>query len=117
MFAYFQISTAEQIGLGSFGASMVVALQAVGGAGGNMITVHNVVAASATVGLLGREGDVIRKTLIPMMYYMGAAGLLGMAIISGGANFWYAGWIGFVALSLVFMLVNRGRHPGAPGAA
>lgn len=117
MFAYFQISTAEQIGLGSFGASMVVALQAVGGAGGNMITVHNVVAASATVGLLGREGDVIRKTLIPMMYYMGAAGLLGMAIISGGANFWFAGWIGFVALSLVFMLVNRGRHPGAPGAA
>ncbi len=117
MFAYFQISTAEQIGLGSFGASMVVALQAVGGAGGNMITVHNVVAASATVGLLGREGDVIRKTLIPMMYYMGAAGLLGMAIISGGANFWYAGWIAFVALSMVFMLINRGRHPGAPGAA
>ena len=109
MFAYFQISTAEQIGLGHFGASMVVALQAVGGAGGNMVTVHNVVAASATVGLLGREGDVIRKTLIPMTYYVFAAGLLGMAIIVGGVNFWYAFWLLFVALCIGLMLVNRGR--------
>ncbi|MEX0382818.1 L-lactate permease [Spiribacter sp. 1M153] len=108
MFSFFQISTAEQIGLGSFGASMVVSLQAVGGAGGNMVTVHNVVAASATVGLLGREGDVIRKTLIPMAYYMIAAGLLGMAIITGGTNFWYAGWLGFLGVVLAFMLTNRG---------
>lgn len=107
MFSYFQISTAEQIGLDSFGASMVVSLQAVGGAGGNMVTVHNVVAASATVGLLGREGDVIRKTLIPMTYYMIAAGLLGMAIIMGGANFWYLGWIAFLGFTLAFMFLNR----------
>ncbi len=55
----------------------IVALQAVGGAAGNMICVHNVVAASATVGLLGREGSLIRKTLIPTAYYLLAAAAIG----------------------------------------
>ncbi|MFO7858928.1 MAG: L-lactate permease [Ectothiorhodospiraceae bacterium] len=112
MFSLFQISTAEQIGLGSFGASMVVSLQAVGGAGGNMVTVHNVVAAAATVGLLGREGDLIRKTLIPMFYYVIAAGLLGMAIIQPGLNGWYLAWLVWLGLSLAFMIFNKGRTSG-----
>ncbi len=43
----------------------------------NMICVHNVVAASATVGLLGKEGSMIRKTLIPMSWYALFAGSLG----------------------------------------
>lgn len=72
-FSLFQFSTAEQIGVNP---EKVVATQAVGGAAGNMITVHNVVAAAATVGLLGREGDVIRKTIIPMTYYTLTAGAL-----------------------------------------
>ena len=65
----------------------IVALQAVGGAAGNMICVHNVVAASATVGLLGREGALIRKTLIPTAYYLLAAGAIGcvyLLVFSGG---------------------------------
>ena len=47
MFSLFQFSAAEQIGLGAAGTLVVVTLQAVGGAAGNMICVHNVVAASA----------------------------------------------------------------------
>ena len=39
---------------------------------------HNVVAASATVGLLGREGELIRLTLIPMTYYCVVAGLVAV---------------------------------------
>ena len=35
-----------------------------------MITVHNVVAASATVGLTGEEGTLIRVTFVPMMIYL-----------------------------------------------
>jgi lactate permease len=73
MFALFQFATAIKIGVSP---SIVVAAQAVGGAAGNMITVHNVVAASATVGLAGREGALIRKTLIPMTYYCLAAGAI-----------------------------------------
>jgi len=44
---------------------IIVALQVVGGAIGNMICVHNVVAASTTVGVLGQEGKIIRINLIP----------------------------------------------------
>ncbi|EHY89050.1 L-lactate transport [Saccharomonospora azurea NA-128] len=80
MFSLFQFSTAEQIGVAP---ETVVAGQAVGGAAGNMITVHNVVAASATVGLLGREGETIRKTIIPMIYYCLFAGALAFVFTNG----------------------------------
>ena len=48
-----------------------------------MITVHNVVAASATVGLVGEEGSLIRLTLLPMIVYLTIAGLLGLLLASG----------------------------------
>lgn len=81
MFSHFQYSTAAQIGMDSAMASKVVALQAVGGAAGNMVSVHNVVSAAAVVGLINREGSVIRITLIAMTYYVVQAGLLGMAFL------------------------------------
>ncbi len=78
MFSLFQFSTALKTGLTP---GVVVALQAVGGAAGNMICIHNVVAASAVVGLLGREGLLIRKTIIPMTYYLIVAGILGFMLL------------------------------------
>lgn len=107
MFSLFQFGTAESIGLGAVAAGIVVSLQAVGGAAGNMITVHNVVAASATVGLLGREGLIIRKTLIPMTYYLLTTGALGMAFISGGFSFWFIVAIVIAALTLYLMSQNK----------
>jgi lactate permease len=79
-FALFQFSTGEQIGVPP---EKVVATQAVGGAGGNPIAIHNIVAASATVGLLGREGDLIRKTVLITLYYCLAAGSIGFIFIYG----------------------------------
>ena len=38
---------------------------------------HNVVAASAVVGMVGREGDVIRKTVLVFLYYITVTGILG----------------------------------------
>ncbi len=84
LFSFFQFSMAQKIGATE---SVVVALQAVGGAAGNMICVHNVVFASATVGLLGKEGSVIRKTLLPMLGYALFAGGVGLMYMNGfGAN-------------------------------
>ncbi|WP_047871942.1 L-lactate permease [Nocardiopsis sp. RV163] len=60
-----------------------MATQAVGGAAGNMITVHNVVAASAVVGLAGREGDLIRQSLLPMTYYVLLAGSVSYVLVCG----------------------------------
>jgi len=46
-----------------------------------MIAIHNVVAASATVGLLGQEGATLRRTIIPTLYYLVATGVLGLIAI------------------------------------
>ncbi len=80
MFSLFQYGVADRIGVSHL---VVLGLQALGGAAGNMITVHNVVAASATVGLVGREGLLIRRTIYPMFYYVIAAGLLGLLFSYG----------------------------------
>ena len=78
MFAAFQHGVAARLAISS---SMIVALQAVGAAAGNMIAIHNVVAASATVGLLGREGATLRKTVLPMIYYLTVIGVLGLIAV------------------------------------
>ncbi|MGV3484958.1 MAG: L-lactate permease [Planctomycetaceae bacterium] len=75
MFALFQFGVAQKIGEDP---TWIVALQAVGGAAGNVICVHNVVAACAVVGLIGREGDVIRITSLVFGYYILVAGLCGL---------------------------------------
>jgi lactate permease len=78
MFSFFQMGVAERLSMPTI---TMVALQAVGAAAGNMISIHNVVAASATVGFLGKEGVIIRKTLIPTLYYLIFVGLLGLVTI------------------------------------
>ncbi|EPZ8238871.1 L-lactate permease [Vibrio fluvialis] len=80
MFSQFQFEVAQTLSVSSV---IVIALQAVGAAAGNMIAIHNVVAASATVGLLGREGATLRKTIIPTFYYLVVTGLIGLAVIYG----------------------------------
>lgn len=77
MLSPLQFAVGQQIGADPF---WVVALQAVGGAAGNTICVHNVVAALAVAGLVGREGLVIRRTVLVFIYYAGTAGLLGLIV-------------------------------------
>lgn len=78
MFSLFQHGVAEKLFISG---ALVVALQAVGAAAGNMIAIHNVVAASATVGLLGQEGSTLRKTILPTLYYVAMVGLFGLIAI------------------------------------
>lgn len=84
MLSQFQFSVAQGLGLSS---ALMVAGQSVGAAAGNMIAIHNVVAASATVGLLGREGATLRITILPTIYYLLVAGtllLVGFYVIGIG---------------------------------
>lgn len=76
LFSAFQFQTGLAIGVDP---RWVVALQAVGGAAGNMVCVHNVVAACAVAGLLGREGSILRLTALPFLAYALTAGILGLA--------------------------------------
>lgn len=80
MFSQFQFGVAENLAESTI---MMVALGAVGAAAGNMIAIHNVVAASATVGLLDKEGEALRLTIIPTIYYLIVTGLIGLAFIAG----------------------------------
>lgn len=84
LFSTFQSEVAATAGLSR---TIIVGLQVVGGAAGNMICVHNVVAASTVVGVLGSEGRIIRINLIPAIIYsimVGLFGLLGMYVLVPG---------------------------------
>ncbi|MDF2840110.1 MAG: L-lactate transport [Clostridia bacterium] len=79
LFAGFQFGVADQIGMSRL---IIVGLQVVGGAAGNMICVHNVVAACTTVGVLGKEGRVIRTNMIPCVIYALVAGIIAYISMS-----------------------------------
>ncbi|SER85952.1 L-lactate permease [Salipaludibacillus aurantiacus] len=77
MFSLFQTSVADQIGADP---TLILSLQVMGSNAGNMICVLNVVAAAAVVGLVGKEGTIIRMTILPMLYYSLFAGLIGLLL-------------------------------------
>ena len=113
MFSQFQFGMGERIGTDPV---WIVALQAVGGAAGNMICVHNVVAASAVVGLLGREGAIIRITVMPFVYYALLPGSVGYLIVSyADQGLLNAGTylIALIAGLAAFSIVRYGRRPAA----
>ena len=72
-FSGLQYEVAGQAGLPE---QHVLAAQIAGGAIGNTVAIHNVIAALATVGLVGQEGRVIRLNLVPVLYYTVAIGVL-----------------------------------------
>jgi lactate permease len=67
----FQFDTAQRIDASPVA---VVAAQGVGAAVGNVVAPHNIIAGGATVGLAGREGEVLRRTVGPCLLYALAAG-------------------------------------------
>lgn len=78
-FSPVQYEIAGELGLPS---AHVVAAQAAAGGIGNAISVHNVIAALATVGLVGKEGVVIRMNLLPVAAYtLAVAALLSVATL------------------------------------
>ena len=85
LFSEFQYEMASQLDLPR---QIIVALQVVGGSMGNMICVHNIVAASAVVGLFGMEGTIIRRNLWPMLFYAASVGVPGYFLAH-----WLAGTI------------------------
>ncbi len=108
MFSLFQFGVGERI---LVDPTWIVALQAVGGASGNIICVHNVVAASAVAGLVGKEGSVIRKTLLPFFYYALMTGSIGYGIVNVSNGIFNAGFIvagGIVAI-MIYHIVKFNR--------
>ncbi|MDR1732880.1 MAG: L-lactate permease [Synergistaceae bacterium] len=81
LFGMFQWDVATQLNLPKM---IIIAAQAAGGAMGNMICVHNVVAVCAVVGLSNREGDIIKKTFWPFLLYGIVVGFVAYILIGTG---------------------------------
>jgi lactate permease len=81
LFAQFQWDVAE---LQKLSRVIILAAQGVGGAMGNMICVHNIVAVCAVLGLSNREGDILKKTFWPFLLYGLAVGIVAYGLIAIG---------------------------------
>ena len=66
LFSNLQYDTALALGLPTV---FVISMQCVGAAIGNMVCINNAVAASATIGTVGKEGKLIKMNAIPMLIY------------------------------------------------
>ncbi len=120
-FALFQFKTAQLIVAGNPALApmalewpvWIVALQAIGGAAGNVICIHNVVAAAAVVGYLGKEGAVIRKTFLAFCYYCLIPGSVGYSYLywqsQGAFNLGTIILVVFYALVVYVLATNSGR--------
>jgi lactate permease len=75
MFSSIQLKGAIAIGMSPI---IGLVLQAVGSSVGNVLSIHNVIAASSVVGLNHKdEGKVIRYTFLPAVLYCLSAGIVG----------------------------------------
>ena len=81
LFANLQFDTATALYLP---AVLIVSMQCVGAAIGNMVCINNAVAASATIGTSGREGKLIKMNAIPMVIYsLGTVAVIYLAMTFG----------------------------------
>jgi lactate permease len=73
LFAEFQWGVAQQLELPR---QIIVAAQVAGGAMGNMICIHNIVAVCAVTGLIGREGMILKRIFWPFVLYGIVVGII-----------------------------------------
>lgn len=73
LFTSLQAQTAQALALP---VAAIVAAQGFGAAVGNIVCPHNIVAGAATVGLAGRENQILRRMLAPCAVYLALGGAL-----------------------------------------
>lgn len=83
LFTNLQYNTASVLGLPTV---FIVSMQCVGGAVGNMVCINNAVAASATIGTIGKEGKLIKTNAIPMVIYTLVTVALFYTVLALGVN-------------------------------
>jgi lactate permease len=81
LFAEFQLATATDLQLPLL---RLLGTQGFGAAVGNIICPHNIIAGGATVGLGGREGEVLRRTLWPCLLYASLGGIMALLLVTAG---------------------------------
>jgi lactate permease len=77
-FGPIQDSIAIQLGLNR---TTILALQSVGGAMGNMVAIHNIVAVCSVLGLENQEGEILKRTVGPMLLYGAIAAAMSLLLM------------------------------------
>jgi lactate permease len=49
---------------------------------GNMICIHNIVAVCTVVGLVNREGDILKRTFWPFLIYGVVVGVIATILVA-----------------------------------
>jgi lactate permease len=73
-FSGIQNSIAQNLGLDR---TMVLSAQSVGGAMGNMVSINNIVAVCSILGIINKEGAILKKTFLPTILYGVIAAIAG----------------------------------------
>jgi len=60
--------------------TLVLSLQSVGAAMGNMVCINNIVAVCTILGVRNREGYILKRTILPLTAYAAIAALMGLAL-------------------------------------
>ncbi len=76
-FGGIQEAIAGSVGLNN---TLILALQSVGGAMGNMVCINNIVAVCMILGVYNQEGAIIKKTVVPMVIYGVIAALVSVVM-------------------------------------
>ena len=72
-FSGIQQSIAGELGLD---LSVVLGMQSVGAAMGNMVCINNIVAVCSILGIANQEGFILKRTVVPMVLYGVIAGVV-----------------------------------------
>ena len=83
LFSTLQYAAALRLGLPTM---LILAMQVMGGAMGNMVCVNNIVSACATCGTIGSEGRLMRSNVIPCLIYATLTVLILGGLIVAGYN-------------------------------
>lgn len=78
LFSNLQFDAATNLSLPT---TCILSMQCVGAAIGNMVCINNAVAASATIGTVGKEGKLIKMNAIPMLIYAAITILIFFIVI------------------------------------
>ncbi|WP_269472774.1 L-lactate permease [Vibrio taketomensis] len=76
-FGGIQQAIAHSVGLPEH---LILALQSVGGAMGNMVCINNIIAVSTILGISNQEGYIIKRTVVPMALYGVIVGIASLAL-------------------------------------
>jgi lactate permease len=74
-FGGIQLSIARTLDLN---VTTILAAQSAGGAMGNMVCINNIVAACSVLGIMNKEGFILKRTFLPMVLYGVIVGLVSL---------------------------------------